>query len=203
MIEFFLHQYAPSTIGRVALAAGAAGMAALALAVLAFVFDRAFGRFGDGVSVLTSVLTAGLSMLLFPEHYSREPQLAWMAFSLALLGSFLAAFGSVLAATGAASWFLAQLYVATGYGFLGIWLVILNISARAVNTFPHRAVSIGLLAGAVMALGITAIPGILGGGDSEASAPWLSRYVGRAGTLGWLVLYPLWCIWLGLLRLPH
>lgn len=203
MIEFFLHNYAPSTIGWTAMAAGAAGMAALTLAILAPIVDRAFGRVGDGFSVLTAILSAGLSMLLFPEHYSREPQLAWIGFSLALLGGFLAAFGSVLAATGAANWFLAQLYVATGYGLMGVWLVILNVSARTWNTFPHRALNIGVLAGAVMTLGITAIPGVLGSGDSEGSTPWISRYVGRAGYLGWLVLYPVWCIWLGLSRLPH
>jgi hypothetical protein len=61
----------------------------------------------------------------------------------------------------------------------------------------------GFLAGAVMMLGIAAFPGILLSANTERSAPWISRYIGRAGYLGWLLLYPIWCIWFGVSRLPR
>jgi hypothetical protein len=201
--EFFLASHAPQTIGRLAIATGVAGFGALALVILAAAFGRAFGRFGDAIGALTAVLSAGLGMLLFPEHRALEPQFASIAFGLAVLGGFIAAFGSVLAATEAASWFLAQLYVAAGSALIGAWLIMINIAGEAAHTFPNRAVNMGILAGAVMILGIAAIPGILLGASSERSAPWISRYVGRAGYLGWLLLYPIWCIWFGMSRLPR
>jgi hypothetical protein len=176
-------------------------MVALVFAILASVFGRAFGRIGDALVALTAVLSAGLAMLLFAEHRLIESQLALISLGLALAGGAIAAFGSVLAATEATNWFRAQLYVAAGYALMGVWLIILNISADAVDSFPNRAVNMGILAGAVMALGFAAIPGIVLGADSERSAPWLSRVVGRAGYLGAQALYPLWCIWLGISRL--
>jgi hypothetical protein len=200
--EFFLASHAPQTIGRLAIGTGLAGFAALALMILAAAFGRSFGRFGDTLGALSAVLSAGLGMLLFPEHRGLAPQLASIAFGLVVFGGFIAAFGSVLAATEAASWFLAQLYVAAGSSLIGAWLIMVNLAGDAAHTFPNRAVNMGMLAGAVMILGIAAIPGILAGANTERSAPWISRYIGRAGNLGWLLLYPLWCIWFGVSRLP-
>lgn len=198
MIEpFLLAVYPPQTIGALAVAGSAAGFTALAFAVMAFALGRTFGRISDALVALAALLNVGLAMVLLPEHRVGEPQLALIAFSLALLGGFVAAFGSILAATGAASWFLAQLYVAAGNALLGIWLVMLNVWAGGADAFPNGVVTIGVFAGSVMALGMGAIPGILVGADSEQSAPWISRYVGRAGNLGWLILAPLWCAWLG------
>lgn len=200
--EYLLHNYPLTASGWAALATGVAAVAALILAILAFAFGRLYGQVGDALVALTAVLSAGLSMLLFPEHRLIEQQLAEIAFGLALLGAFIAAFGAVLALTEAASWFLAQLYVALGYSLLGLWLLILNLSARDAFIFPHRAVNMGLFAGAVMSLGLGAIPGVLGRSSVEESASWISRVIGRAGYLGWQVLFPLWCIWLAVSRLP-
>ena len=199
--ELLLSSHAPQTIGRFAIATGIAGFSALVLLILAAAFGRSFGRLGDVMGALTAVLSAGLAMLLFPEHRALESQLAFAAFGLAVVGGFIAAFGSVLAATEAASWFLAQLYGAAGCALIGAWLIMVNMAGDAANTFPNRAVNIGLLAGAVMVLGIAAIPGIVLGANTERSAPWISRYIGRAGYLGWTLLYPLWCIWFGVSRL--
>ncbi|MFH1184016.1 MAG: hypothetical protein V1755_03120 [Chloroflexota bacterium] len=204
MIEpLSLLAYPSATIGWLAIAAGVAGFAALTLAILSFLFGKPFALFDDVLIGLTALLSAGLGMLLFPEHRPQDEQLAQVGLALSVLGGCVAAFGSVLAATGVANWFLAQLYVAAGNALSGIWLIILNRSAGAVAAFPNGVVTVGIFAGAVMAQGIAAIPGILAGSESERAAPWISRTVGRAGKLGSLVLFPLWCIWLGraLLRL--
>ena len=201
--EFFLASHAPQTIGRLSVITGVAGFCTLTLVILAAAFGRSFGRFGDAMGAVTAVLSAGLGMLLFPEHRALEPQLASIAFGLVVLGGFIAAFGSVLAATEAASWFLAQLYVAAGSALIGSWLIMVNVAGDVANTFPNRAVNIGILAGAVMVLGLGAIPGILLSANAERSAPWISRYIGRAGYLGWFLLYPVWCIWFGVSRLPR
>jgi len=50
-----------------------------------------------------------------------------------------------------------------------------------------------------MALGLAAIPGFFSDVDGWGTSPWYIKYVGlSASSLGWLVLYPVWCIWLGL-----
>lgn len=202
MIQALFAEASPAaTVGVVALATAAAEFLALIFAVLAFAYGRTFGRIHDVLGGVAAVLSAGLAMLLFTEQRAFNTQIAPLAFGIAVLGGFVAAFGSVLAATEAASWFLAQLFAAAGNGLIGIWLIALSVTAQAAHTLPNRVVNLGMFAGAVMALGIAAIPGILMGAETEDRAPWISRYVGRAGELGCLLLYPLWCLWLGLSRM--
>jgi hypothetical protein len=52
-----------------------------------------------------------------------------------------------------------------------------------------------------MALGLVSIPGIFSGVDSQESAFCFFSYIGQAGGLGWLFLYPIWCTWLGIILL--
>jgi hypothetical protein len=193
--------YSPATIGWTAIAAGAAGLAALVCALLSVAFGRRFGRLYAVFVCLAAVLTAGIAMLLFPQHRLIEERVALVAFTLALVGAFVAALGGVAAATGATSWFLAQLHVASGYSLIGLWLLIVTISGAEALKLPHRVVSMGWFAGVVMALGLAALPGVLTRTEDEQSAPWLIRYIGRAGNLGWLLLFPLWCLWLGTSKL--
>jgi hypothetical protein len=65
------------------------------------------------------------------------------------------------------------------------------------NPWSHSLVIFGLVIGVIMALGLAAVPGIFSGSDSQESASWIVNYVGQAGVLGWLVLYPIWCVLLG------
>jgi hypothetical protein len=148
-----------------------------------------------------AILTAGLAMLLFPQYWAIDEQLTQVAFVLVLAGAFLAALGAVAAFTSASSWFLAQLYVASGYALIGLWLLFITIYAAEAMKLPHRVVNMGWFAGVVMALGLPAIPGLLMRTEDEQHAPWLIRYVGRSGNLGSLLLFPLWCIWLGFSKL--
>lgn len=204
MIELLLaHAYPSALVGWIAIAAGVAGFSALVLAILGFLFGGPFAGPSDVVVGLAAFLSAALAMLLFPRHYELDPQLALLALALAIAGAFGTVFGSVLATTRATGWFLTQLYVAAGDALLGLWLILFNRSAGAVDAIPNAVETVGLLAGAVMALGLGAIPGILAGRDTERLSPWISRYLGRAGDLGSLFLFPLWCIMLGraLLRL--
>ena len=47
-----------------------------------------------------------------------------------------------------------------------------------------------------MALGLLTLPGILRGIDSLAATPWYVN-VGQVSGLGWLLLFPIWDIWIG------
>ena len=89
----------------------------------------------------------------------------------------------------------------------------------AVSTFPSRligwlAIAIGavtvigivslmlffaiggvfrLLTDACMAVGFLAGSGICGGLDDTDAAPWILN-LGLLGSLGWMFLYPFWCV---------
>jgi hypothetical protein len=190
-------EFSSTTIGWAAIATGAAGLVALASAILFPVFGRAFGAINDASIGIVGVASATLAMLVFPEHRLRDPQMGAIALALAVAGGSITAFGSLISAFRVTSWFLAGLYVALGDALTGLWLMLINHTGWGNAALPNGLVSVGLFTGAVMAIGLAAVPGILSGRQTERSAPWISRYVARAGNLGSLLLFPIWCIWLG------
>ena len=194
---FELHSYSHFTIGTLAIITGAVGLTALPFALLHFSLGRSFWRLDDALVGLTALLSAGLAMVLFPDQRPLDPQLALIAFGLAIAGGFVAAFGAVLSITESASSFLAQLYISAGFALLGGWLFVLNWLAGPADAFPNGIITVGLFTGAVMALGAAALPGIVMHADDERTAPGISRYIAGAGSLGWSLVFPLWCIWLG------
>lgn len=61
-----------------------------------------------------------------------------------------------------------------GFGLTGIWLIILNIQALQAKAWPMYLIALGFLTGLIMIFGLA--------GNSP---------------LGFVILYPVWCIWLG------
>jgi len=82
-----------------------------------------------------------------------------------------------------------------------LWLLILSSSALYWLAFPRLLAQFGIVAGAVMAVGILAGPGILARIDSMDTAPWFALTALYLGGLGWNILYTIWLIWLGRLLL--
>jgi hypothetical protein len=93
--------------------------------------------------------------------------------------------------------------MAVGNALIGLWLLGLNYSAQYGQVWSNGLAISGMVIGAIMALGLMAVPGIFRGIDARESAPRYINYIGLAGSLGWLVLYPAWCIWLGRSLLLH
>jgi hypothetical protein len=56
---------------------------------------------------------------------------------------------------------------------------------------------LGLISGIIMALGLLTIPAIIHRFDAWELGPWYVNYVGQLGSLGYLLLYPVWCILVG------
>jgi hypothetical protein len=180
-----------------ALVAGVAGFLGLACLILFFAGARPFGPLNDICIGLAAVLSAVLAWMLYPERHAHAPLVSQAGLLAATLGALVVVVGSVLVVSGKTGWFLAGLYMAAGNALIGLWLLGLNCSALRGNPWPHGLAVFGFVVGLIMALGLATIPGIMGGIDAWAAAPWYVNYIGQAGALGYLVLCPLWCVLLG------
>jgi hypothetical protein len=151
-----------------------------------------FGTINDVANAEAGVLSAWLAWRLRREMPGRAADLAVGA---ALLGAAVTVVGSTLVISGTTGFFLAGLVSSVGFAGIGTWLVVLNRSAGAA-TWPGRIRTLGVAAGALMALGVIVVPGIFLRLDDMATAPaWV--WVGSFGWLGTFVVYPAWALWLG------
>jgi len=145
-------------------------------------------------------------MLLWVTHQhphlssSRFSQLTW---AIGMAGSLIALIGAAndylnsVAGHALILWYpLSQSIVVLGYGLVGIWLLALNYRARTGDLWPSRLASLGAITGIIMATGLFAIPRIFIPAVALNHEP-LPEIAGWLGTVGWMLLYPLWSIGLG------
>jgi hypothetical protein len=157
-----------------------------------------FGTLADLDNALLAVLSAILAAMLYSRYRAPQGGLGLAALILALAGAVIAPVGSAMVIARRMGWFEGGLYTVAGFGMIGLWLVGLNLSARQGSIWPRSLSISGIVIGAITALGLLAIVGILRGTVAGQFAPWYVSYVAVAGSsLGWFVLYPIWCIWLG------
>ena len=87
--------------------------------------------------------------------------------------------------------------MAAGNAMIGLWLLGLNYSALGDYSLPHSLVIFGLISGVIMVLGLVTIPGLFRGNDTQEYELTIFNYIWWASSLGYLALYPAWCILLG------
>jgi len=173
-----------------AFAVAAITLLGLALLILMYMFSSgSLGMLNDICISIAALLTVALAWTLYPLHQARSPQLALPVFILVIVGAVIVVVGSVLSISGTTGFILAGLYMMAGNALLGLWLLSLNQG----SPWPHGLVVLGLITGAVMTLGLAAVPGIFTGTDSFESSSWLT-WVGQMGFFGWAILYPIWCL---------
>lgn len=181
-----------------AIATGGAGLLGIVTISLFYTVGGLFGPLNDLCNAALALLSAGLAWRLRPRPGARLS--GWLV-GVAGLGAAIAVWGSVLVLSRRTGWYLAGLYSALGFAFIGLWLGRLSAVAAA---WPRGLARFGRLTGALMALGWLAVPGIVRAIDAPATAPWWA-HAGYVGSLGWFLLYPLWCLGLGrvYLRAPR
>jgi hypothetical protein len=188
--------FPPHMVGWTAAASGVLALLGLVFLILFFTVGQPFGTLNDACIGLAAILSGVLAWMFYPAHHAQSPHLGLVALIAALIGVLVVAAGSALIIFGVTSWYLAGLYMTAGNALIGLWLLALNYSARLSHAWPGGLAVFGLTAGAIMAVGLLAVPGMLRGIDAQGAAPWFVS-AGYVGALGWLILYPIWCIALG------
>ncbi len=192
-----MNTFSSVTIGWVAIAAGIAGLLGLVFIILFFTVGQPFGTLNDICIGLTAILSMVLAWMLYPGHHAQSPLLSQIMLVVALLGAIVVVVGSALAIFGVTGWSLSGLYMAAGNGMIGLWLLALNYSALRDIRFPHGLVIFGLISGVILVLGLVTIPGIFRGIDIKEYVLTPVNAIWWTSALGWLILYPIWCVLVG------
>jgi hypothetical protein len=190
---------ATSMVGWVALLTGGVGLLAILFIILLYTVNSVFGPLNDICNGLLGILSGLLAAMLYARYGAQSPLLSLVGLILALAGAVVVVVGSALVVSGRTGWYRAGFYTMVGFAGIGLWLVGQNLGVLQSSAWSQSLVVAGLVVGGLMVLGLAALPGLFSDIDSWEASPWYLKYVGMsASSLGWLVLYPLWCLWLGL-----
>jgi len=174
-----------------ALLSVAVGVVAIASAIALAVFFIAGGPFGTINDVLNGVLAVLSGYLAW--RLSGRTTFVYVA----LVGEVIAIIGSILVIFDATGFFLAGLVSTVGFALIGVWLLAYCWTLSDVS--PVRW--LGLIAGALMVMGVVVLPGIVMRlDDFDKAPPWI--WVGFVSWLGIYLAYPAWSVWFGLTNQP-
>jgi len=181
--------------GSLALALGGVGIGACVSLIVFFVVGGPFGFINDVGNAALAVVAAALAVRWLRSTEIRSTT-SLVATTLAVLGMAVAIVGSVLVIFDITGYFLAGLVSAVGFALIGSWLVAVNRARTGspLMASPGRA-RLGVVAGAVMAIGFVNVPAIFMGLDDMDAAPDLLLAAGICW-MGTYLLMPIWSIWL-------
>ena len=175
---------------------GVVGLLSWVSLIVFFIVGDPFGAINDVGNGVLALLSGALAVTLRPATVAANSGMELLATGVAVLGSAIAVVGSVLILWDITDFFLAGLVSGTGFALIGVWLVAFNrsIADDVRERCPRRLPIVGVLAGAIMAVGFLNVPGVVSGLDDMGNAPvWI-----LAGGINWLgtyVLFPIWSIW--------
>lgn len=196
-----INDFPSATMGWVAIATGIAGLLGLTFIILLFTVGQPFGTLNDICNSLTAVLSVVLVRMLYPRLLEQSRLLSQVTLIIAILGTVLAVVGSYLAISGVKGWYMSGLYTALGYAMIGLWLLGLTYRAMQDHSLPQGLAIFGFITAVILALGLVAIPGIFRGIDYNTYDLTVFNAVWWTSSLGYLTIYPIWCILVGRLLL--
>lgn len=184
------------TLGRFLLSIGIVAVLAFLFLIIFFVgyFNNItslyiFGSLNDILGSLVAILSAVLATTLI---FSQSKRWIWLNLIGAILtwtGAFIVTLDSLMAGNIIPKNTAAILRIAHGFpplltnhnqafgfGLIGVWLVMVIVQAVQIKSWPDHLIGLGLFAGILMMIGLA----------------------GSNGALGFVFIYPVWCIWLGL-----
>ena len=168
------------------------GFATWICLIVFFAVGGPFGTINDFGNALFGVISFALAWILRPA----APRLSGLLVGLAGLGAALTVVGTVLVVGEITGYYLAGLWSSSGFGLIGVWLVGISRPATA------RMRRTGLVAGAVMVLGLAGVPGIFMGLDILETAPaW--TYLADISWAGTYLLFPAWSLGLAWQNRPE
>lgn len=173
---------------------GWVGIVALVSLIAFFIGGGPFGLINDVSNAALAVL-AGTLAATWLRSATRPSASLRVATALALVGAAAAVVGSTLVIFDITGYFLEGLVSASGFALVGTWLIAANLSVgKPPGISPSRPQTIlGIVAGAVMAVGLVNVPGIVMCIDDQATAPlWLLAAGPCWG--GTNLLMPTWCL---------
>ncbi len=132
------------------------------------------------------------------------PRLSQLVLLAGMLGSLIVLIGSALDLLSAILGHSFDVFplsqtrsiLVVGFAFIGIWLLLLNYDARFYDTWWRYLAWFGIIAGVIMAAGLLALPRIFVPYISLYHEP-LPEFGELVGNVGWMLFYPIWCIWFG------
>jgi hypothetical protein len=182
--------------GRLALAIGVVAVGS-AVSIAAFFAVR--GPLGTINDIGNGALGALSGWLAWRVRDELDPAVRSVAVGAAVAGAAITVVGSVLVVSGTTGYFFASLVSTFGFAAIGVWLVVLNLARGDARTRPSGLRRAGVVAGALMVVGVATAPGILLRLDDAATAPgW--AWIAMIGWLGTYVVYPIWAIWTGIVE---
>lgn len=147
-----------------------------------------FGSINDVLGSLEAVLSAILATILIFSQSKRwiwlnliGAILSWIGVFIVMLDSLMA--GGIISKASASILRIKYGFPALltthnqdfGFGLIGVWLIILNFQAFQTKSWPKLFIGAGFIASILMTIGLA----------------------GSNGALGFVFIYPIWCIWLG------
>lgn len=193
-----MHEARVRDTGPIAIAVGAVAAGSAVCLATYFAIGGPFGTINDIGNAATGVLSGLLVWRLRRQLSSRSEDAVVAA---ALIGAALTVVGAALVVSGTTGFLLAGLVSSVGFAGIGAWLLAINRSADEADAWPQRLRTVGVVAGALMAMGFVTAPGIPLRLDDMATAPaWV--WIGFVSWLGTYVAYPAWAIWYGFVLGP-
>lgn len=188
------------SIGKIALATGVIGVSTLIFGLIfTFAGDIVpiFYSLNDLFNLIMALMSGVLAWMLYFRFRENMTSLHVGLLILILIGMILAVIGFWMIAIKGTGYLQSGWYTNTAYALIGLWIISLNYTAWQNNLLSKGLSLFGVIIGVVMALGFSAIPGMIQNIDSTYFMSPIHYGIWNASLAGWILLYPLWCMLLG------